>query len=175
MSQATEADSAEGLCSTCGMCCDGVLFHAVELQQGDNPRQLSALGLKLRKKKGVEFFLQPCGAHILQQGQSGCSCTIYSDRPIRCRAFECRQLRGVLAGEINEEVALVKIRDAREQVAMVNSLIAQISETNPNRSLAHRVSNALTLPKDGIPSPQHDELKVAMEHLEAFLVKEFRV
>jgi hypothetical protein len=173
MSQTTEAESVEGLCSACGMCCDGVLFHSVQLQQGDSPRQLSALGLKIRKQKGVEFFLQPCAANRDVEGK--CSCMIYEDRPVRCRAFECQQLRGVLTGDITEEVALVKIREAREKVALVNSLMAQISETNPNRSLAHRVANALTLPKDGVPSPQHHELKTAIEHLEAFLVKEFRV
>jgi len=165
--------STEDLCSSCGMCCDGVLFHSVELQPGDQPRKLSALGLKIRKQKGVEYFLQPCSAHREVEGK--CACVIYEDRPVRCRAFDCQQLRSVLAGEITEEIALVKIREAREQVALVNSLMAQISETNPNRSLAHRVANALTLPKDGVPSPQHNELKLAMEHLEAFLVKEFRV
>jgi len=155
------------------MCCDGVLFHSVELQSGDQPRKLSALGLKIRKQKGVEYFLQPCSAHREVSGK--CSCLIYKDRPARCCAFDCRQLRGVLAGKVTEEVALEKIRVAREKVALVNSLAAQIAETNPHRSLAHRVANALTLPKSAVQTPLHDELKVAMENLEAFLVKDFRV
>jgi uncharacterized protein len=173
MSQTTAADSAEGLCSTCGMCCDGVLFHAVELQQGDNPRQLSALGLKLRKKKGVEFFLQPCGAHIPKQEQSGCSCTIYSDRPIRCRSFQCKQLRGVLAGEITRERALETISSTRTQVARVNELIGRVAETNPNRGLAHRVANALT-PIPGVEfGEDHDLLRSAMRELTDRLGRDF--
>ena len=173
MSDTTAARSTEDLCSSCGMCCDGVLFHSVELQSGDQPRKLSALGLRIRKQKGVEYFLQPCSAHREVSGK--CSCLIYEDRPARCRNFDCRQLRGVLTGEVTEEVALEKIRSAREQVAQVNALMGQIAETNPNRSLAHRVANALTLPKGAEQTPLHDELKVAMENLEAFLAKDFRV
>jgi len=163
------------LCSTCGMCCDGVLFHSVELQKGDSPRQLSALGLKLRRKKRVEFFLQPCSAHREEAGS--CSCTIYENRPLRCRLFDCRQLRGVVAGEINEEEAREKIRAARAQVAEVNALMDQIVETNPNRGLAHRVANALTLPKSDtvLSSDLHDQLDSTMRELESFLQKEFRV
>jgi hypothetical protein len=37
------------------------------------------------------------------------------------------------------------------------------------------VANALTLPKGADQTPLHDELKIAMEDLEALLVKDFRV
>jgi len=173
MSDTTAARSTEDLCSSCGMCCDGVLFHTVELQTGDQPRKLSALGLKIRKQKRIEFFLQPCSAHREVSGK--CSCLIYEDRPARCRAFHCRQLRGVLSGEITEEIALEKIRAAREKVSHVTVIMGQIAETNPHRSLAHRVANALTLPKGADQTPLHDELKIAMEDMEALLVKDFRV
>lgn len=169
----SDATAAESLCSACGMCCDGVLFHAVELQAGDHPRQLAALSLKLRRKKGVEFFLQPCSAHSEADGR--CSCAIYYDRPMRCRNFDCRQLRGVLAGEISGEDALSKIREARERVAQVNELIDQIGETNPKRGLAHRVANALTLPPGAERDDRHDRLDSTMRELEIFLTREFRV
>ncbi len=165
--------AAERLCGSCGMCCDGVLFHSVELQSGDQPRQLASRGVKIRKKKGVQFFLQPCSAH--REDACQCSCTIYEERPIRCRRFDCRQLRGVVAGEITEESACEKIMQARNQVAQVNALIAQLGETNPNRSLAHRVANALTLPKDVERNPLHDQLDFTMKKLEAFLQQEFRL
>jgi len=166
------ATAAESLCSSCGMCCDGVLFHAVELQAGDHPRQLASLGLKLRRKKGVEFFLQPCSAHRKESGH--CSCTIYTERPIRCQAFDCGQLRGVLAGEIAEEAALEKIREARERVAQVNALIDQIGETNPNRGIAHRVANALTLSPGAERDDRHARLDSTMRELESLLTREFR-
>jgi len=175
----TDPDSAAAasarLCATCGMCCDGVLFHSVELQKGDSSRALAALGLKLRRKKGVEFFLQPCSAHREEAGT--CACTIYDNRPMRCRLFDCRQLRGVAAAEITETEALEKIREARARVAEVTALMDQIVETNPHRGLAHRVANALTLPKSDmvIASELHDRLDSTMRELESFLQKEFRV
>lgn len=158
------------------MCCDGVLFHSVELQPGDNPRQLSALGLKLRRRKGVEFFLQPCAAHSPGSGENGaCSCSIYEERPTRCRAFDCRQILSVKSCAASEEEAMEKIRAARERVARVNGLIDRIGEGNPARSLAHRVANALTLPEGASRTALHHELDEAMRELEAFLAKEFRV
>lgn len=166
-------DISARLCGACGMCCDGVLFHSVELQPGENPRRLSALGLKLRRKKGVEFFLQPCSAHREENGS--CSCTIYAERPTRCRLFNCRQILSVESGNASEAGAMEKIRNARSQVARVNELIARLGESNPARSLAHRVANALTLAEGAERTELHDELDAAMRGLEAFLAKEFRV
>ena len=158
------------------MCCDGVLFHSVELKSGDNPRQLSAFGLKVRRKKGVEFFLQPCSAHSPKNQESGaCSCAIYAERPTRCRLFNCRQILSVESGAASEAEAMDKIRNARSQVARVNELIDRIGESNPARSLAHRVANALTLLEGSSRTALHDELDTAMRELEAFLATEFRV
>jgi hypothetical protein len=71
---------------------------------------------------------------------------------------------------------LTKIHAARTAVAQVNSLIVQIGESNPNRSLAHRVAHALTLPdKKDERTSLHDELEITMKALEALLEKEFRV
>lgn len=148
------------------MCCNGVLFHSVLLQPGDSARALSALGLKIKRKKGNVFFLQPCTAH------RGSECTIYHDRPARCRLFHCRQLLGVEAGEIAESSALDKIRQAGELVARINELIARIAEPNPRRNLAQRCANALTTEEW---TPLHHELDSTMRGLEALLEKEFRV
>jgi len=158
------------LCGACGMCCDGVLFHSVELQQDDSPRQLSSLGLKLRKKKGVTFFLQPCLAHREEGGS--CSCSIYEERPSRCRIFQCRQILAVGSGDASEAGARKMIDTARAMVSGVEQLIDQLAETNPNRSLAHRCANALTTAEK---TPLHDLLEASMKELEAFLAKEFRV
>lgn len=161
------------LCGACGMCCDGVLFHSVELQAGDHPRQLASLGLKIRRKKGVEFFLQPCAAHRVE-GEI-CSCAIYAERPARCRLFNCRQILAVESGTVTETEAAGKIREARALVAQVHQLMDEVGETNPGRSLAHRVANALTLPEGASHTPLHDKLDLAMQELEALLAKEFRL
>ena len=161
------------LCASCGMCCDGVLFHSVELQAGDSRRQLASLGMKLRIKKGVDYFLQPCSMH--SEVGSSCSCAIYDQRPLRCRRFDCKQLLAVAAGETTEAAAMERIQEARTSVAQVNGLIAEFGESNLNRGLAHRVAHALTLQKGEERTPLHDRLDGAMLELESLLEKEFRV
>ena len=158
--------SAERLCAACGMCCDGVLFHSVVLQVGDSVRKLSVLGFKLRRKMGQEFFLQPCSAYRER------SCAIYEERPNRCRDFCCRQILRLTTGETTEGTALEIVSQARKLVARVNSLMGQVTETNPNRCLAQRCANALTT-SDW--TPLHEELESAMRELESLLDREFRV
>jgi len=148
------------------MCCDGVLFHSVVLQPGDSSRKLAALGFKLRRKKGAEYFLQPCSAY------RECRCAIYEARPVRCRDFRCRQLLRLAIGETTEASALEKINEARELVARINATIARLADTNPNRSLAQRCANALTTAER---TPVHEELQSAMRELEALLETQFRV
>lgn len=155
------------------MCCDGVLFHSVNLQKGDSSRHLSSLGMKLRKKKGVEFFLQPCSMHSEQNGS--CSCAIYDQRPMRCRLFNCKQLLAVGSDDTTESAAFEKIQEARARVAEVNELIGQFGESNLNRGLAHRVAHALTLQKGEERTPLHDRLDGAMIELESLLEREFRI
>jgi uncharacterized protein len=169
----TDLSPSARLCAACGMCCDGVLFHAVNLQAGDSARQLASLGMKIRRKKGVEFFLQPCFAHSETEGS--CTCAIYDQRPARCRLFNCKQLLRVASAETSEADALEKISEARARVARVNELISEFGESNLNRSLAHRVAHALTLQKGEERTPLHDRLDGAMIELEALLEKEFRV
>lgn len=107
--------------------------------------------------------------------ESGCTCAIYDQRPMRCRLFLCKQLLAVDTGDTTEAVALGKIQEARSRVAQVNELIGQFCESNLHRSLAHRVAHALTLQKGEERTPLHDRLDGAMIELESFLEKEFRV
>ncbi len=158
--------AATRLCAACGMCCDGTLFHSVVLQPNDRPRALAAHGLRIKRKRSETFFHQPCPAH------AGGRCTIYDDRPTRCRAFDCRQLLQVATGEITESRALATIASARDQVTQVNALIDQITETNPARSLSHRTANALTT---NHPTPVQAALSSAQQELESFLDENFRV
>jgi phage gp36-like protein len=82
----------------------------------------------------------------------------------------------VASGESTEAAAVEKIQEARTRVAQVNELIAQFGESNMNRSLSHRVAHALTLQsKTAERTPLHDALENAMQELESFLEKEFRV
>lgn len=164
---------ASRLCAQCGLCCNGAMFHSVQLQPGDSPRVLAALGLKLKRKHGHHLLLQPCPA--LCNGQ----CSIYTARPERCRRFECRQLQRLAAGEINEAEALATIHDARRRLEQINALLQQAGSTNLRRPLSKRCEKAMAEPLD----PSSDQRAVALrrqltqarQEFDALLNDNFRI
>jgi len=160
------AEITQSLCSNCGMCCDGTLFHSVILQPTDSPRTLSSLGLTLKRKPGGTTFRQPCSAHQNNQ------CAIYENRPQRCRLFNCQQLLRVASGEITQSAAQETIASTRGKRNQVIEKIERLTETNPNQGLTQRFAVALA---NTAPSLERTELEAAMTELQAILEKEFRV
>jgi Fe-S-cluster containining protein len=154
------------------MCCDGTIFHYVRLQAGDSAKALAALGLKLKRKRKIDHILQPCPAH--RDGQ----CSIYSDRPERCRLFECKQLQGVLAGEIPEAEASAKIRAALERVGRLLALFGLAGETNSKGPLAVRYEKILAMALDPAAGEEAAALRARliqeMQEFEALVENDFR-
>ena len=173
MSTSDFSAAASRLCASCGMCCNGVMFHFVRLQPADSPKALAALGLKLKRKRRQDCILQPCPAY-----RDAC-CSIYTERPVRCRAFECRQLQQVATGTITEAVAQGKITKAVTLVAEVESLLLQCGAANMKHPLSKRCETAMAEPLD----PSSDEAVVqtrsrlsdVMRKLDALLDQEFRI
>jgi Fe-S-cluster containining protein len=163
---------ASRLCAQCGLCCNGVLFHTVQLQPGDSSKAISALGLKLKRKQGRHFVLQPCPAFCDSQ------CSIYAARPERCRLFECQQLKRLAAGEITEDMVLEKIHQAQQRVEQLNELLKQAGPTNPKQPLSKRCEKVLAEPLGPTAAPsavaQQTRLKLAMQELDALLNADFR-
>ena len=165
--------AASRLCASCGMCCNGVMFHFVRLQPADSPKALAALGLKLKRKRRQDCILQPCPAY-----RDAC-CSIYEERPVRCRAFECRQLQRVAAGTITEAAAREKITEAVSLVAQAESLLRQCGATNMKHPLSKRCETAMAEPLD----PSSDETVVqtrsrlsdVMRKLDDLLDQDFRI
>lgn len=168
MSEASSA--ASRLCAECGLCCNGVIFHTVRLQPADSAKELAALGLKLKRKKGANYLLQPCPAF------RGTHCAIYAARPERCRLFECRQLKRVAAGRITEAMALAKIREVQRLVEEVNGLLEKAGGTNAKRPLSKRCEKALAEPPaDEAAMQLQDRLKSATQQLDTLLDRDFRL
>lgn len=167
------SSAASRLCAACGMCCNGVMFHYVRLQPRDSAKDLAALGLKLKRKKGANFILQPC-----PRFQNTC-CSIYALRPERCRLFECRQLGRVAAGEITEAAALEAIHDVQRRVAEMNALLEKAGSTNTKRPLARRYEKAIAEPLDPSSDEETKSLRTqlthAMQDLDALLDRDFRL
>lgn len=173
MNRSETSSLAARLCAECGLCCNGVLFHTVELQRSDSAKDLAALGLKLKRKQGHNFILQPCPAFQHQQ------CSIYGARPERCRLFECRQLKRLAAGEITEAMALAKIQEARRRVDEINELLSQAGKTNFKRPLSKRCEQAMAEPvtpgSDPATVALYGRLTQAMRELSALLDDDLRV
>lgn len=167
------AAAAVRLCTQCGLCCTGVMFHTVKLQPGDSAKELAALGLKLKRKHGHHFILQPCPAFRDAQ------CSFYAARPERCRKFECQQLKRLAAGEITEATALEKIHAARRLVGRINELLHRAGTTNLKQPLDKRCEKILAEPIDPTTEPAamalRDQLQQVRRELDALLTADFRI
>ncbi len=160
------ADTAPGsLCTACGLCCDGTLFHIVRLQPADSARQLSALGMKLRRRKKDPYFTQPCA--FLHD----CRCAIYEHRPQRCRHFECRVLQRLQNDEITPVAAHALIRQARQIACGIEVQLASGDDTAAHLPLLERCEAALAAIPSGTPASSN--LSAALQELQRLLRAEF--
>lgn len=164
--------AASRLCVTCGMCCDGTMFHIVRMQPSDSVGALNVLGLKLKKKKGQNCIEQPCS--MLKQQQ----CSIYAGRPERCRLFECGLLKRLANESITEANAAITISEARRQVTEILDLIERCGHHNKRQPLTIRYDRVMAQPvsEDWDPSEvkKREELKVRMRVLQSLLAEAFR-
>lgn len=100
--------SSEALCLGCGLCCDGSLFWAVELEATE--RGLSEAG-------AAGSLSQPCRHHL------GGACAIYAGRPHQCRGFRCRVLQAVEAGSRDAAWAEARIEAMRHLLAGLDDVL----------------------------------------------------
>ena len=152
------------LCLQCGLCCNGVLFADVR-REGDDS---SPLFLQHGKR-----VAQPCPAF----DSSDCKCALYTERPVRCRKFECKQLIAVRAEKISAAAALKQIRAAKKLAARVNVLLAELGDDKIDLPLSKRFQRLQrTAERGGLPSEQFDtlaELQLAVHQLTLLLAQEF--
>lgn len=159
-------NAVDQLCTQCGLCCDGTLFADVELRAGDDAKRLTKLGLTLhRKGKSKRAFAQPCACF------DGTLCTIYADRPKRCRWFECGLLKRVEAGEMNAGIALKKIARAKVLAEKVHGLLG----ADEGAALSERYAQAMNEPADLSQGKAdgHGKLMRAYEDFMAVIQRDF--
>jgi Fe-S-cluster containining protein len=121
----------DGLCTQCGLCCDGTLFADVELAGGNETSALEVLGLDVEDGENDinGLLLQPCGA------LKGKRCSIYAHRPNCCRTFECRLFQEVKRGVVPIDRAKEAIAKALSQIEAIKALIGQLSANNDDEGL----------------------------------------
>ncbi len=100
--------AATDLCLSCGLCCDGSLFKAVELEAGDEAHAGAAIEGRLP---------QPCRFH----GAEGCG--VYAARPGQCRAFSCRVREAVRDGTRSRGWAETRIEAMRHLLAGLDDVL----------------------------------------------------
>ncbi len=166
-----EMNGIEQLCPNCGLCCDSTLFADVELRAGDDAKRLKKLGLTLEKKgRGKLAFVQPCACF------DGKLCSIYHDRPKRCRTFECGLLKRVETNELAVNAALKKISTAKIQVEKVRGLLRSLGQRDEKMALTHRYAAAMSAPidlADETNAERHGELMLAVNDLMTRLQRDF--
>jgi hypothetical protein len=148
------------------------MFQIVRMQPGDRPAELGKLGLKIRSRDGEFFMEQPCAA--LHENR----CTVYVQRPTRCRLFHCQQLRLVESGTATEPEALALILATRELAARVKALIEQSGLREDGQPLLERYERVTATPVNEALEPEmaavRKDLETAVRKLRLVINREFR-
>jgi hypothetical protein len=165
--------AATRLCAACGMCCDGTMFQIARMQPGEVPAELGKLGLKIRCRDGEYYMEQPCSA--LREKR----CTVYEQRPVRCRLFNCQQLGRVERGETTESEAMTMIIETRALVEKVRGLIEQCGLREDGQALVERYERVASTPVNHALEPELVEVRADLEEtmrkLKLELNREFRL
>ena len=163
-------DAVSQLCPNCGLCCDSTLFADVELRAGDDAKRLKQLGFALESKgRGKLAFAQPCACF------DGKFCTVYADRPKRCRTFECGLLKRVGADELGASAALRKISEAKVLAGKVRKLLRALGQDDERLALTKRYAQVMSAPVDLSEnnSELRGELMLAVNELMRQLQRDF--
>lgn len=117
-------DSAEELCLSCGMCCDGSLFDNVHLAPEEDSEAYASMELPVkwsRAKVPKAFFRQPCRALC-----DDMTCRVYSERPSQCRRFECGVFKACSLGALSYEKAARLVGRAKSKAKKVRRLLREM-------------------------------------------------
>src|SRR5206468_11444534 len=111
MEGSTSAADLSRLCQSCGLCCNGVLFDYVDIEEQERA-SLERLGFDLERVAEDRLrFVHPC-----HQFRDNC-CSIYQERPSVCRTFQCELLKAAKSGEVPLNEALERVVEAKGMVS----------------------------------------------------------
>ena len=158
------------LCVGCGLCCDGSMFHAVELAPGDDRAPLEVLGTVFVTDIHSTRFEQPCPAHV-----GGC-CTNYEHRPAMCRNYNCALLLQVEAGVVDEPDAQAIVDEAVALRDRVHAGLAALDAGGP-RALGsqHLTQRVVRAQRRHGASPELERVVDDALELQAIIAEHFTV
>ena len=105
------------LCQDCSLCCNGAMYTYITVSRFE-AKKLPKLSIKMRDNK-IRMDL-PCP--YLESG----SCSVYTERPKRCRTYTCRLLDKVISGETSFVQAKQITSITKQQVSWLLSKIPDI-------------------------------------------------
>lgn len=149
--------SLSTLCQRCGLCCDGNLFSHVPLLIGEAAAM---------RRNGLEVLQRPDGSSALLQrcaALDGRCCTVYADRPERCRRYGCLLYIALAEGEADLEEALAVVDEAHALIADVGAALGPEEGGARPSAVMQRAARA-----------EQPEVRAARERAEAFLDRQFR-
>jgi Fe-S-cluster containining protein len=111
-----ESKDGSTLCTSCGFCCDGLLFSWA----GIEPEEAARIHLPIAAESGQ--LAQPC---VLLHGTS---CSAYAVRPKVCHEFRCKLLRRMDSGQVSIDQALKTVARARALRGEVESALPPSDE-----------------------------------------------
>lgn len=111
-----EEDRSGDLCTSCGLCCNGVLFDWVPVAEEEREHVVE-LGLDVREEQGKLRFAQPCTMF------DGRLCAVYAARPDKCRRFRCELLKKVDSNEVPLSEAFERVAEAKALLGQVEPLL----------------------------------------------------
>ena len=128
---------AQSICINCGLCCDGTMFHAVDVDESDDLVPLRAKGALLISDAESRRFAQPCSAF------DGTCCSVYEARPTSCRAFVCGLLQSVTNGDTSPGDARFAIEEVKTLASVVRERLDLSVETDVVQLGRHGLSTYL--------------------------------
>lgn len=165
MTATPAAPDGSDLCTACGICCDGTLFSAAPVGEGEEIPLISA-GLDLFDGKKARMFRLPCAK------LDGACCTIYDTRPHVCRAFACKLLRGYQDGEVGFADAIGTIAEAHRLSGQIRALAPEAANHRARRDMLR--GNRWREIADPAERARSARLSLEIEALENFLDRKFR-
>jgi Fe-S-cluster containining protein len=146
----------QSICIDCGLCCDGTMFHAIDLESSDDLDPLRIRGAVLISDGGSRRFQQPCPAF------DGTCCSVYEARPSSCRSYVCGLLESVTNGGTSLTAARQTIERAKKLASVVRERLDLSVETDVIHLGRHGLSTYL-----GVMKNQYEPDRLAVAFPEA--------
>lgn len=111
-----ELTPSSRLCTSCGLCCRGLLHNRAMLESSEVAKA-TKLGFEILDQGKLAFSL-PCPRF------EGC-CTVYDQRPKACVGFKCSLLRNLESGNTDLVTAMGRVAEAHRLIEQAEITVPQ--------------------------------------------------